>query len=126
MKAGQTIQVIDTASKKYSGTFVSVSDTAMTIQQTSNQQSILKQDVRSVKIVKSSQRAKHAMIGAAAGAGAGAVTGAALGGCSGSCFLGSERGALAGIGAGIGAIVGAGVGAVLPSHGTTIYEASAH
>lgn len=126
LQPGQAIQVVDTASKKYSGTFVSASDTAMTIQETSTQQSLQKQDVRSVKLMqtKSSYRARNALIFGAIGAGAGAGIGAAVG--SSNCF-GCKKSRGAGIGAGVGVIIGAIVGAVLPTHGgTTVYKASAH
>lgn len=123
LKAGQAIQVVDTASKKYVGTFVSASDTAMTIQQTSSEQSIQRQDVRSVKLMqnKPGYRARNVLLFGAIGTGAGAGIGAAAGGSG--CF-GCSKAKGIGIGAGVGAVIGVLVGAVKPANGsTTVYKA---
>lgn len=126
LQPGQTVQVVDTSSKKYSGTFVSASDTAMTIQESSSQQSIQRSDVRSVKSVQSGQsnRARNIALFGAIGAGAGAGIGTGVG--ASGCF-GCRKAKSAGIGAGLGAIVGVAVGAVLPARKSTlVYKASAH
>lgn len=125
LQSGQAIQVA-TASKKYSGTFIRVSDAAVVVRDSSSEESIQRTDVRSVKVVKTNQRAKHTIIGAAIGGGSGAAFGAAVGGCSGSCWIGPDRGGLAVIFGGVGAVVGAVIGAVIPAHGQTIYKADAH
>ena len=52
LHAGQKIQVVEMNSKKHSGTFVNVSDTAISYQKTASAQTIQKQDVRSVKLMK--------------------------------------------------------------------------
>lgn len=127
LQPGQAIQVVDTAAKKYSGTFVSVSDTALAIQETSSQQSLQKQDVRSVKLMqaKSSNRGRNILIFGAIGAGAGAGIGAAV--SSSNCLGCNNKARVAGIGAGVGALIGVVVGAVIPAHGsTTVYNAGGH
>ena len=126
LQPGQAIQIVDTAAKTHSGTFVSVSDRSIVMRDASSERSIQRTDVRQVKLMHSNQRLHHTLIGAAVGAGAGAVVGATAGACSGSCYFGSSRGALAGIGLAIGGIVGTGIGAVLPAHGNTIYKVSSH
>jgi hypothetical protein len=121
----QKIQVVDMNSKKYSGTFVNFSETALSYQGTKGEQTIQKQDVRRVKLMENKHRMRNTLIGAAVGAGAGAVIGAAsYQPCSPSQFLCIQpvaRGAIAGIGAVVGSAAGAVVGALLPSH-STIYS----
>lgn len=118
LQAGQKIQIIDLSSKKHSGTFVSVSDTAISYQEAGSAQTIAKQDVRSVRLAKNKHRLRNTFIGAAVGGGAGAGIGAAAWENHG--FFGSK-----GVGAGVGAVIGlaggAIVGALLPSH-QTIYS----
>ena len=87
LKPGQSIQVVDTSSKKHSGTLLNVSDSAISLRVASGEQSLQKQDVRSVKLLNHSHRGRNALIGAAIGGGAGAGVGAAIGaathqGCS--------------------------------------------
>src|SRR6266436_5945634 len=52
LQAGQKIQIVDMNSKKHSGAFVSVSGTALSYQDSPGEQTIQKQDVRSVKLMK--------------------------------------------------------------------------
>jgi len=128
LQPGEKIQVVEMNSKKASGTFVSVSDAAISLQEEGTQQTIPKQDVRSVKLMQNGHRVRNALIVAAVGAGAGAGIGAAeYSKCSPSqsfCIQPVGRGATAGIGAVVGGAAGAIVGALLPSH-KTIYHASA-
>ena len=56
LHAGQKIQVVEMNSKKHSGTFVNVSDTAISYQKTASAQTIQKQDVRSVKLMENKFR----------------------------------------------------------------------
>ena len=127
LRAGQNIQVVDTASRKHSGTFTSVSDTAITLRATAGEQSIQKQDVRSVRL-KNTHRLRNTLIVAGVGAGVGAGIGAAT---HKSCSQGQfcldigGRGLPAAIGAVIGGLGGAAVGALLPSH-STVYSVSSH
>jgi hypothetical protein len=128
LQPGQVIQVADTAAKAHSGTFVSVSDTAIVLRNKSSEQSIQEADVRSVKLVKgTSLRARNialmAAIGGGVGAGIGVVSKAACGNKGLLCD--TSPGKWAGIGAVFGVIIGAVIGAVMPSHSsTTIYKAS--
>ncbi len=77
LRAGQNIQIVDTASKKHSGTFTSVSDTAISFRATAGEQSIQKQDVRSIRLMKNTHRLRNTLIVAGVGAGVGAGIGAA-------------------------------------------------
>jgi hypothetical protein len=136
LQTGQSIQIIEKSSKKHSGTFLSVSDTAISIQVAAGEQSIQRQDVRRVDLTKNKHKTRNTLIGVAVGGGAGAVIGAVVGaathkGCSSQsfCFDIITAGELAGIGAAVGfvggGIAGGVVGAFVPSHGT-IYDVNAH
>lgn len=128
LQAGQNIQVVDTASKKHSGTFTSVSDTAISFRAAAGEQSIQKQDVRSVRLMKNTHRLRNTLIVAGVGAGVGAGIGAATYKSCGQgpfCLDIGGRGLPTAIGAVIGGLGGAAVGALLPSH-STIYSVSSH
>ena len=122
LQAGQKIQIVDMNSKKHSGTFVNVSDTAVSYQEAASQQTIQKQDIRSVKFMENKHHLRNTLIGGAVGAGAGAGIGAASWENHG--FLGS-KGVGAEVGAVIGFVGGAIVGALLPSH-KMIYSVDSH
>jgi hypothetical protein len=122
LRPGQKIQVVETNSKKHSGTFVSFSEAAIVYEDTAGGQTIPRQDVRRVKLMENKHRLRNALIGGAVGAGVGAGIGAAKSECSGpDCINVIGRGTVAAIGATVGAAVGAVVGAFLPSH-HTIYS----
>ena len=128
LQPGQRIQVVGITSKKHSGNFVSLSDTAISYRETNGEQSIPKQDVVSVKLMEHKHRLRNTLIVAGVGAGVGAGIGAALHkSCSSQCFCLDIGGAAlpAGVGAVVGGLGGAVVGALLPSH-TTIYQVSPH
>ena len=128
LQPGQRIQVVGTTSKKHSGSFVSVSDTAISYRETNGQQSIPKQDVIRVKLMEHKHRLRNTLILAGVGAGVGAGIGAALHkSCSSQSFCLDIGGAAlpAGVGAVVGGLGGAVVGVLLPSH-TTIYQVSPH
>jgi hypothetical protein len=128
LHSGQKIQIIDTASKKHSGTFSSVSETAISFTQTASEKSIQKQDVRTVRLMENKHRLRNTLLVGAAGAGVGAAIGAATHkSCSTQSFCIDVAGKAlpAGIGAVIGGIGGAAVGALLPSH-STIYDITSH
>jgi hypothetical protein len=115
-------------SKKHSGNFVSISDTAISYRETNGEQSIPKQDVLSVKLMDHKHRLRNTLIVAGVGAGVGAGIGAALHKpCSSPSFCLDIGGAAlpAAIGAVLGGVGGAVVGILLPSH-STIYQVSAH
>ena len=122
LKAGQRIQIVEVNAKKHSGDFESVSDSAIAIREASGEASVQKQDVRSVKLLKSNRRLHHTLIGAAIGAGAGAgicgLTWESHG------FLGG-KGVGAAVGAVIGGLSGSIVGVALPAH-DTVYSAPSH
>jgi hypothetical protein len=122
LRPGQKIQVVETNSKKHTGIFVNVSDTAIASRDNAGEQTFRKPEVRSVKLMENGHRMRHVLIGAAVGAGVGAGVTAA--GWEQHGFLGG-KGAGAAVGAVIGGVVGAIVGALLPSH-KTIYSVSSH
>ena len=119
LQAGEKIQVLEMNSKNISGTFVNVSDVAISLQDKTSQEMVQRQDVRSVKLMENKHRLRNTLIGAAVGAGAGAGISAAAWEPRG--FVGG-RGTGAAVGAVIGAVGGAIVGALWPSH-ETIYKA---
>ena len=113
LQAGQKIQIVDANSKKHSGIFVNVSDTAISYQETTGEKTIQKQDVRSIKLMENKHRLRNTLIVGVVGAGVGAGITAASWENRG--FLGS-KGVGAEVGAVIGFVGGAVVGALLPSH----------
>jgi len=128
LQAGQKIQIVDVNSKKHSGTFVSISSTALSYQDSAGEQTIQKQDIRSVKLMKNKHRLRNTLIGGAVGAGVGAGIGAATShSCSSQSFCVQPigKGGAAGIGAVVGFVGGASVGVMLPSH-EMIYSVDSH
>ena len=128
LQVGQKIQIVDMNAKKHSGTFVNISDTAISYQEAAGEQTIQKQDVRSVKLMENKHRLRDTVIWGAVGAGAGAGIGAAVvRSCSSPsfCIQPVGRGGLAGVGAAVGFAGGAVVGALLPSH-KMIYSVNSH
>jgi len=113
LQAGQKIQIVEMNSKKHSGTFLNVSDTAISYQETAGAHTIQKQDVNSVKLMENNHRLRNTIIGGAVGAGAGA--GITAGTWENHGFTGG-KGTGAAVGAVIGFVAGAVVGALLPSH----------
>jgi len=104
---------------------LNVSDAAISLQVEASRETIQRQDVRSVKLMKHQHRLRNTLIGAAVGFGAGAGIGAAAAHpCSPSqpyCFN-VGRGVPPAFGGVIGLAGGAVVGALLPSH-KTVYLA---
>lgn len=128
LQALQKIQIVDMNSKKHSGTFVSVSGTALSYRDSAGDQTIQKQDVRCVKLMRNKHRLRNTLIGGVVGAGAGAGIGAATSHpCSsqGLCIQPIGKGGMAGIGAVVGFVGGAVVGVLLPSH-EMIYSVNSH
>jgi hypothetical protein len=129
LQTGQKIQIVDMSSKKHSGTFLKVSDTALRYHDNAGDQSIPKQDVRRVKFMENRHRLRNTLIGAGVGAGVGAVIGAVANHpCKSTSFcVGANitRGDTAGIGALVGFLAGAVVGALIPTH-STIYSMNAN
>ena len=79
LQAGQKIQVVDMNSKKHSGTFVNVTDTLISYQETAGEQTVQKQDVRSVKVVENKHRVRNTLVGMGLGGAVGAGVGAGIG-----------------------------------------------
>jgi hypothetical protein len=128
LQPGQRIQVVGMTSKKHSGNFMSISDTAISYRETNGEQSIPKPDVLTVKVMDHKHRLRNTLIVAGVGAAVGAGIGAALNKpCSSQSFCLDVGGAalLAGVGAVLGGVGGAVVGILLPSH-STIYQVSSH
>jgi uncharacterized membrane protein YedE/YeeE len=121
--AGEKIQVVEMNSKKVSGTFVSVSEAAISLQEEGGTQTIQRQDVRSVKLTKRQDLLRNTLIVGGVGAGIGAGLGAGTYGSSPKCC--ATKGQIAGLSALIGFVGGAIVGALVPDH-KTIYRVSAH
>ena len=69
LRPGQEIQVVGMTSKKHSGNFASISDTAISYRETNGEQSIPKQDVLSVKLMEHKHRLRNTLIVAGVGAG---------------------------------------------------------
>jgi hypothetical protein len=126
LRAGQKIKVIEKDAttknaKTVTGTFASVSETALTLHQKGLERVIQRQDVRTVKLMGISHRLRNALIGGAVGAAGGAGVGAASWENRG--FAGG-KGIGAAVGAAIGFGIGAIVGALVPAHETIIYSAT--
>jgi hypothetical protein len=119
LQPGERIQVLEMNSTKVSGTFVNVSDVAISLQGP-RQEMVQRQDVRSVKLWKQQHRWRNTLLGAAIGFGAGVLIGAAT---YQQGFLG--RGFQAGVGGLFGVVGGTVVGTLWPSH-KTIYRVMAH
>jgi len=118
LKVGQKILVIEENSKKHSGTFLSVSDSAITFRESTGERSVQKADVRRVKL-RNQRRLRNTLIGTGVGAGAGAVLGAATAPSDGffgkgyaAAFVGTAGGA-----------VGSAIGVLLATH-NTVYSAN--
>ena len=79
LQPGQNIQVVDSSSKKHSGIFMRISDTAISLQVASGEEAIQKDDVRTVKLIANKRRARNTLIGGAVGGGIGAGIGAISG-----------------------------------------------
>jgi hypothetical protein len=128
LHAGDKIQVREGNSTKVTGTLVSVSDAAISLQAGGASQSIQKQEVESVKLMKNRHRLRNTLILAGVGAGVGAGIGAAQHhSCAPQTFCLDFGGRTlpAAIGGTIGLLGGAVTGALLPSR-DTIYTVKAH
>src|ERR1700722_4932028 len=75
LQAGQRIQVLEKNTRRVSGTFLNVSEAAISVQGEAGSQAIQRQDVLGVKLMKNKHRLRNAFIGAGVGAGVGALVG---------------------------------------------------
>jgi hypothetical protein len=119
LHAGQKIQIVESNSKKHTGTFENVSDSAISIRDASGEASIQRQDIRTVKLMENKHRVRNLLIGTGIGAGAGAGIGAAAWESNG--YL-RGKGTGAAIGTGLGGLAGLIAGSVWQTH-ETIYRA---
>jgi hypothetical protein len=126
LQTGQKVRVVEMGSKTESGTFMSFSSTAISLQESTGAQVVQRQDVRSIKLMEHSHRLRNTLIAAGVGAGVGAVIGAATNlhpcGMASPCSPILSTPESAGIIAVVGFVGGAAVGLLLPSH-KTIYNA---
>jgi hypothetical protein len=107
--------VIERNKRKVSGTFLNVSEAAISVQDEAGSEAIQRQDVLTVKLMKNKHRLRNAFIGAGVGASVGAV----IGGTAKSGFI--SRGVVAAALGGFCAVPGAVVGALVPDH-STVYK----
>jgi hypothetical protein len=115
LRTGQRIQVIERNKRKVSGTFLNVSEAAISVQDEAGSEAIQRQDVLTVKLMKNKHRLRNAFIGAGVGASVGAV----IGGTANNDFI--SRGVVAAVLGGVCAVPGAVVGALVPDH-STVYK----
>jgi hypothetical protein len=121
LKLGQGIEVIESSMKSHGGTFVAVTDEAITLREKDSDVSVKREAVARVSTTSGARRGEHAVVGLVAGGLIGAGIGAAVAG-SGRALIGSNRGLGALVGVAIGAPSGAAVGACIPAH-STVYRA---
>lgn len=129
LQAGDKIQVRETNSTKITGEFLSVSETAISVEAVGAAQVIQKPDVLSVKRMKNRHRLRNALIVGGIGAGVGAGIGAAtFHPCAPTqffCLQIGGRALPAGFGAIVGLLGGATIGALSPEH-ETVYSLNSH
>lgn len=122
LHVGQKIEVVDMKMKSVTGSFVAVSEEAITLLAGVTRISIPQPNVLSVKNREASHRKRNMLLGLAIGAAGGLASGAIRGAMNRDA---GETGvfimALTPIGAGIGAAAGA----VLPASQVTVYRAKA-
>ena len=117
LQPGHKIEILDATSKKHSGTFVSVSDTAITLQEAGGDQTISKKDVVRVKL-ENKHRLRNTLVGAGIGAGIGVPITVAV--AKTDNYPRNKTGE-ATVGIVVGGFFGAVVGAFIPTH-NTMYE----
>ena len=117
LRIGQEIEVVDTNLKKHKGTFLSLSEEAISLRVGKDKVAVKRPNVFRVSSREHSKRLRNTLIGLAIGGGIGVAVGA----------IGDARSGESGehVGAAVfgllGSGIGAGLGAALPSH-QTIYK----
>jgi hypothetical protein len=124
---GEKIQVRAMNKTRVTGRFLSVSDAAISLQEEAGPQTIQRQDIRSVKLMKVKHRWLNSLIVAGAGAGVGFAIGRPFyHRCPNTETFCLDFGDLPGdVGAVVGFVGGATVGALLPIH-DTVYRIDSH
>jgi hypothetical protein len=134
LRSGQKIQVLQINARKVSGVFLSVSDSGITLEVKTGEQTIERRDVRIVRLMKNKHRLRNTLIGAGIGAGVGAGTGAAsyrqkcAPDSMGVAICGQpffSKGLDAAFGAAVGLVGGAAVGALWPTSQVIYYVGGA-
>jgi len=124
LRVGEKIQVVDQKLKSLTGTFVGVTEEAISLQVGEAPVTVQRVDVLRVTSRERTQRRRNALIGLAIGAAAGAV-GQVIWlerATTGPVYYGGEGAAQIAAAAILGGGIGAGIGAAFPSH-RTIYRA---
>jgi hypothetical protein len=127
LQPGKKIQVRAMNKTKVTGAFLIVSDAAISLQAEAGPQTIQRQDVRSVKLMKVKHRWLNSLVLAGAGAGVGFAIGRPFyHPCPKTQAFCLDFGDLSGdVGAVAGFLGGATVGALLPIH-ETVYRINSH
>ena len=127
LRAGEKIRVRTTTSMKVTGTFLDVSDSAISVEAPAGPQTIQKQDVRTVKRMKTKHRWLTSLILAGAGAGIGYGIGRSqYHPCPSTQTFCLDFGDLPGdVGLVAGFLGGGVVGALIPVH-ETVYSVNSH
>ena len=123
LRVGQGIVVVESNLKSHGGTFIAISDEAITFREKDSDVAVKRENVVRVSTSSGGRRGEHAVIGMLVGAGAGAGIGAAAGSQAKNGWIGLSEGVGALVGIAIGATSGAIVGAAIPAH-TTVYRAA--
>ncbi len=123
LRVGQRVEVVDMKLKSLQGAFIGYSGDAVSLRLDSNEVSIPREQVLSIKNRGSSHRARNVLIGLAIGAAGGLAVGAVRGA---TYHEEGETGVFVLVWTPIGAGVGAIAGAALPAGGqVTVYRAKA-
>lgn len=120
LEAGQQISVVDARMKAVEGRFTAYSDDAIMLRVGSEQVSVGRAEVASVKRRERSHRGRNALLGLAIGAGAGALAGVIRGA---TYHEEGETGVFMLVYTPIGAGIGAAAGALVPAGEVTVYRA---
>lgn len=121
LQVGQKIEVVQADMKYVKGTFLSVTDEALTLRAKDTEVAIRRSDVLRVSSREHPKRLRNALLGAGIGAAALGVPVAIFANIYGD-FSESQAAAATALGFAIGAGAGAGIGAAVPSY-ETIYRA---
>ncbi len=119
VRVGQKIEVVDTNLKKYKGTFLSLSDEAISLRVGKDEVGVQRPNVFRVSSREHSKRLRNTLIGLAVGGAAGLAIGAAFD----SSFSEEGENIAKAILTPIGLGAGAGIGAAFPPGYQTIYRA---